>query len=141
MAPRRKPSTMDDVIASTPRPLADASDHLDPAHELYAHAAGVLASAQAVDAGSHAPGAVAAIAPTLACLETSLSALAGATERLREHALTRLGAPRFEEDERRRRRAELSASLERLAGVLEQASIAAEQALAMAEPVLDELTT
>lgn len=124
---------MKGVIAPTPA--------LDPAQALYAHAAGVLAAAQAVDAASHAPGSVAAMAPTLACLETSLTALATATERLREHGLARLGTPLFEADERRRRRAELSASLERLAGVLEQASMAAEQALATAEPLLDELTT
>ena len=88
-------SRMGDVIASTPE--------LDPAQALYAHAAGVLAAAQAVDAASHTRGAVAAMGPTLACLETSLSALAGATERLRGHALERLGAPLHEADERGRR--------------------------------------
>ncbi|WP_147447803.1 hypothetical protein [Solirubrobacter pauli] len=134
------------MIASTDPPRAAAgrdeasSDHLDPAHALYHHAAGVLASAQAVDAASHAAGAVAAVAPTLACLDTGLAALAAATERLRAQALTRLAEPLFEADERRRERAELSASFERLAGVLAQASIAAEQALAATDPVLDELT-
>lgn len=131
---------MEGVIASTRAPADEARDHADPARELYAHAAGVLASAQAVDAASHAPGAVAALAPTLACLEASLSALAGTTERLREHALTRLAMPLFEADDHRRRRGELATGLERLAGVLAQASIAAEQALAATEPLLDELT-
>lgn len=133
------------MIASTEPPRAaagseEASDHLDPAHALYHHAAGVLASAQAVDAASHAGGAVAAVAPTLACLDTGLAALAAATERLRAQALARLAEPLFEADDRRRHRAELSASFERLAGVLAQASIAAEQALAATDPVLDELT-
>lgn len=149
MVRRRRPVTMDSVIASlrelgTGMPAAaradEANDHLDPAQELYAHAAGVLACAQAVDAASHTPGAVAAVAPTLVCLETSLAALAAATERLRVQAVRQLADPLLEAEDRRRRRAEVSASLERLSGVLTQASIAAEQALTAVEPVLDELT-
>lgn len=148
MVRRRRPVTMDSVIAST-RELgagmaaaagADEANHLDPAHELYAHAAGVLACAQGVDAASHTPGAIAAVAPTLVCLETSLAALAAATERLRGQAVRRLADPMFEVEDRRRHRAEVSASLERLSGVLAQASIAAEQAMAAVEPVLDDLT-
>jgi len=38
----------------------------DPAHALYAHAAGLLASAQSLEAATQAQGAVAAMAPTLA---------------------------------------------------------------------------
>jgi hypothetical protein len=139
MVGARRPITMRDVIAPTTEIASDA-DHPDPAHDLYANAAGLLASAQAAVAASHQPGAVAALAPTLACLETSLTALSGATERLRRQALAKLAEPLFEDDDLRRHRGEISARLERLAGVLEQASIAAEQALGAVDPVLDDLT-
>lgn len=137
------------MLASTPHLQAgslaaagadEASDHLDPAHELYAQAAALLAAAQALDAASRTPGAVAAMGPTLACLETSLTALAAATERLRGQAIGRLVEPTPVFDGRRRHRSEVSAGLERLAGVLEQGAIAADQALAAVEPVLDDLT-
>src|SRR6478752_7996639 len=65
----------------------------DPAHELYEHAASLLSTAQALEAATHDPGVVAAVAPTLACFEASLTALAAATERLRRHALERLTEP------------------------------------------------
>lgn len=112
----------------------------DPARELYEHAAGLLATAQALEAATHTRGAVAAVGPTLACLETSLVALAGATERLRGHALERLTEPVLENSDLRSHRAEIALQLGRLAGVLEQASSASTNALGSIEPVLTELT-
>ena len=90
----------------------------DPAQELYAHAAGVLANAQALEASAGDPGTVAALAPTLACFETSLAALAQATSRLRVHALRRLTDPVLGLDERHGAAIarELATTLERLAG-------------------------
>jgi hypothetical protein len=112
----------------------------DPAHALYEQAAGLLATAQALEAATHAPGAVAAVAPTLACVEASLLALAGATQRLRTQALERLSDPVFAPDDTRARRADVALYLGRLAGVLEQGSLASEDARASLVPVLDELT-
>ncbi|HET6549608.1 MAG TPA: hypothetical protein VFG79_14180 [Solirubrobacter sp.] len=111
----------------------------DPAHVLYEQAAGLLATAQSLDAATTEPGTVAALAPTLACLETSLVALASATERLRGHALERLSEPVLPTDDLRPLRADVAAQLERLAGVLAQGSIAAGQAQASLEPALTEL--
>src|SRR3954463_14360920 len=65
----------------------------DPAHALYDEAARLLASAHALDAATRAPGAVAALAPTLVCVEASLEALARTIGQLRDHALQRLSAP------------------------------------------------
>src|SRR4051812_40526200 len=65
----------------------------DPAHTLYNYAAGVLTTAQSLEAAAQAPGAAAATAATLASLETSLTALATAVGRLRGHALERLSEP------------------------------------------------
>jgi predicted nucleic acid-binding protein len=113
----------------------------DPAQELYAHAAGVLANAQALEASASDPGTVAALAPTLACFETSLAALAQATSRLRVHALRRLTDPVLGPDEHTaRHRAELATTLERLAGVLDQGSFACTRARAAIDSVNDELT-
>jgi hypothetical protein len=111
----------------------------DPAHALYEHAAGLLASAQSLQAASQAPGAVAATAPTLACLNASLSALTGAIDGLRGRALERLSDPVLPGDDLRPQRAELAQQLERLAGILEQGSRAAQTALESIEPVNDEL--
>src|SRR4051794_29838861 len=111
----------------------------DPAHVLYRHAAGLLGSAQSLEAATQARGAVAATAPTLACLETSLAALASAVGRLRGHALERLSEPVLPSEDLRPHRAEIAVQLERLAGVLDQGSFAAGRALTAAEPVLDEL--
>jgi hypothetical protein len=58
----------------------------EPAHALYGHAAGLLASAGALEAAAHAPGAAAAVGPTLACLEASLDALAAVAGLLGEQA-------------------------------------------------------
>ena len=55
-----------DYMASTPRTGTvrggSAAGGRDPAHELYEHAAGLLTTAQALEAATHAPGAVAAVA-------------------------------------------------------------------------------
>ena len=112
----------------------------DPAHELYEHAAGLLESAQALEAAAHARGAVVAVSPTLACLETSLAALADATERLRGQALERLTEPVLPNEDLRAQRAAIALHLERLAGVLEQASQIARSARDAIEPALAELT-
>jgi hypothetical protein len=111
----------------------------DPARALYTHAAGLLASAQSLEAATQAHGAVAAMAPTLACVETSLAALATAVGRLRGHALERLSEPVLPSENLRPYRAEIAAQLERLAGVLDQGSFACGRALTATEPVLDEL--
>ena len=111
----------------------------DPAHALYEHAAGLLASAQALQASAQAPGAVAATAPTLACLEVSLSALNGAIDSLRGGALERLSDPVLTDDDLLPQRVEIAFQLERLAGILEQGSLAAQSALDSIEPVNDEL--
>ena len=74
--------------------LSGTAGGRDPAHVLYEHAARLLETAQALEAATHTSGAVAAVAPTLACLETSLVALASAAERLRGHALERFSDPR-----------------------------------------------
>jgi hypothetical protein len=112
----------------------------DPAHELYDHAAGLLETAQALEAATYPPDAVAAIAPTLACLETSLLALNGAVERLRRRALQRLAAPVLTVEDLRPLRAEVSVHLERLAGILEQSSLACATAREALEPAATELT-
>jgi hypothetical protein len=112
----------------------------DPAHALYEHAAGLLASAQALEAATHARGAVVAVSPTLACLETALEALAEATERLRGQALERLAEPILPDEGLRAQRAEIALHLERLAGVLEQASQVSTSARGAIEPALAELT-
>src|SRR3954464_10043291 len=91
----------------------------DPAHELYEHAAGLLATAQALEAATHAPGSIAAVAPTLTCLQSSLVALAGAVDRLRGHGVDRLTDPLLEVEDLRPLRADIAVRLERLAGVLE----------------------
>jgi GTP cyclohydrolase IA len=63
------------------------------AHVAYDHAAALLASAQALEAAARASGAIPALAPTLACIEASLEALALTAERLRGHTLERLSDP------------------------------------------------
>lgn len=130
------------IFRSAPAPPTDRAPigGRDPARELYEHAAGLLATAQALEAATHTRGAVAAVGPTLACLETSLVALAGATERLRGHALERLSEPVRENDDSRAHRADIALQLGRLAGVLEQASFACTNARDSVEPVSTELT-
>jgi hypothetical protein len=118
----------------------DTAGGRDPAHELYEHAAGLLTTAQALEAATREPGAVVAVSATLACWEASLAALAGATERLRRHALERLTDPVLPNENLRADRADVAMQLERLAGVLEQSSLACARARDSLEPVLVELT-
>ena len=67
-------------------------------------------------------------------------ALASATERLRRHALERLTEPVLVTENLRARRANVALHMERLAGVLEQSSLACTHARNSIEPVLAELT-
>lgn len=133
------------IERAPPRPRAlTAREHRpgagrDPAHTLYQHAAGLLATAQSLEAATRAPGAVAATAATLACVETSLAALASAVERLRGQALERLSDPVLPNEDLRPRRAELAQAFERLAGVLDQGSFASGRVRTVIEPVSDEL--
>jgi hypothetical protein len=74
-----------DMIApeTEPRDWLDGDSAVadDPAHALYAEAAGLMATAHALEAATHASGSVAAAAPTLACVEASLTALAASRRR------------------------------------------------------------
>ena len=129
---------------TTPLPHAGGTENSfaggrDPAHELYDHAAGLLATAQALEAATHPPDAVTAIAPTLACLETSLVALDGAMERLRRRALQRLSEPVLTTDDLRPVRADVSLRMERLAGMLRQCSLECAAARDALEPATAEL--
>ena len=72
-----------DVAAGNPAREAEP----DPAHALHGQAAGLLASAGALQAAAHAPGAAAALGPTLACLEASLDALAAVAKLLGDQAV------------------------------------------------------
>jgi hypothetical protein len=111
----------------------------DPAHTLYRHAAALLASAQSLEAATRPDGAVAATAPTMACIETSLAALATAVGRLRGQVLERLSDPVLPGEDLRPQRAEIAVALERLAGALDHSSFATCRALTAIEPVADEL--
>jgi hypothetical protein len=112
----------------------------DPAHALYDEAAGLLATAHALEAATREPGAVAALAPTLACMEASLEALGRVTEQLRDHALVRLAEPILPSGDMRQRRAEVALGFGRLVGVLEQCAGACTQARRSIAPVVTELT-
>jgi hypothetical protein len=112
----------------------------DPAHELYDHAASLLATAQALEAATYPADAVAATAPTLSCLETSLAALSGAVERLRRGTLQRLASPVLTDDDLRPLRAGVSMRMERLAGILEQCSLECAAAREALDPASAELT-
>jgi hypothetical protein len=111
----------------------------DPAHVAYDHAAALLASAQALEVASRAPGAVSAIAPMLACLEASLDALARSLEPLRSHALQRLSDPVLPGEDLRPHRAEIAADLARLAAALEHGAALSVQARRSIAPVSSEL--
>jgi hypothetical protein len=111
----------------------------DPAHTLYDEAARLLATAQALDAATHAPGAVAALAPTLACMEASAEALARAIGRLRDHALQRLSEPVLPARGLRQRRGEIARSFDRLESTLEHAAGGTVQARRAVAPVATEL--
>jgi hypothetical protein len=132
------------AILLSPTPSAAARDAArdhdqDPAHVAYGHAAAVLASAQALEASARAPGSVPATAPALACLETSLDALAMTVERLRAHALERLAHPGLSAEPPHAGRGRLAADLARLAGTLDQAATACAQARRSLAPIAGEL--
>jgi hypothetical protein len=112
----------------------------DPAHELYDHAAGLLATAQALEAATRQSDAVAAVAPTMACIETSLVALGDAVESLSRSALQRLMAPVLTTEDLRPLRADVSLRMERLAGILRQGAFESAAAREALEPAADELT-
>lgn len=79
--------------AAPPRSARNETARDDTASSLYEHAAGLLASAGALEAAARTPGAAVALGPTLACLEASFGALVGVTEQLGGHAVE----PRSEE--------------------------------------------
>jgi hypothetical protein len=106
----------------------------------YDHAAALLASARALEVATRDAGAVPALAPTLACLDVSLDALAAAVERLRTHTLERLADPILPAEDMRARRAEIAGDLARLAGLLAQGAEMTTQAQRSLAPVADELT-
>lgn len=114
-------------------------DGLDAAHAAYGHAAGLLASAQALEASTRAAGSAPASAPALACIETALEALSLTVESVRSHALERLGDPWAATEAQRARRARVAADLSRLAGTLEQAAAAGGPARGAIASIADEL--
>jgi hypothetical protein len=133
MARRRAGIQAEDMPVITPAATRDRVDPVredaaDPAHAAYGHAAAILASAQALEAATRPAGSVPATPATLACLETSLDALAMAIARLRGHALERLADPVLPADPARRRRARVATDLAQLAGTLEQAASACARA-------------
>src|SRR4029079_6359199 len=75
------------TLHKTPAVDLDRAPHggRDPAHVAHDHAAALPTSARALARATRDPGAVPALAPTLACLDVSLDALAAAVERLRTH--------------------------------------------------------
>ena len=78
------------MTTSTSRPMLAGRQ---PARAVYEHAAGVLAAARGLEAESRDPEAAAAIAPTLACIEAALEAVAEATARLGDHVVERYAEP------------------------------------------------
>ena len=130
---------------TAPMPNTDAARNSfaggrDPAHELYDHAAGLLATAQALEAATRQSDAVAAAAPTLACIEASLVALGDAVESLSRSALQRLMAPVLTTEDLRPLRADVSLRMERLAGTLRQGAFESAAAREALEPAAAELT-
>ena len=110
----------------------------DPELALYRQAAGLLATAQALEVAARAPGAVAALAPTLACLEATLSALAGASHHLGGQARQRLSTPVLLSSDARAQRDEVALRFDRLVGTLKQTRRACVQARTASAPVLTE---
>jgi hypothetical protein len=127
-------------VGRTDNPQNSFAGGRDPAHELYDHAAGLLATAQALEVATRPPEAVAAVGPTLACIETSLVALDDAVENLRRSALQRLAAPVLTTGDLRPLRADVSLRMERLAGILRQGALECEAARDALEPAAVELT-
>lgn len=134
LTPPISPAVVDDHSREAP------SGGRDRAHALYDEAAGLLATAHALEAAAREPEVVAALAPTLACIETSLGALRSVSEQLRDQALVRLSSPVLPHGDLRQRRAEIALQFGRLASVLEQSALACEQARRSVAPVVAELT-
>jgi hypothetical protein len=104
-----------------------------PAHELYDHAARLLATARALEAAARSAPAGRALGPTLACVEASLEALAHAAEQLSGHALDKREVGRRDElssHEAKQRFAQLVAALT-------DAQVACAASRMSASPVLD----
>lgn len=98
LTPPISPAVVDDHSREAP------SGGRDRAHALYDEAAGLLATAHALEAAAREPEVVAALAPTLACIETSLGALRSVSEQLRDQALVRLSSPVLPHGDLRQRR-------------------------------------
>jgi hypothetical protein len=100
----------------------DRSAAAEPAHELFGLAASLLATARALEVAARTPGTATAVQPTLACLESSLEALAEAAGHLSEHGRAE-GAHRVD-GTRRAARAVAEQRFKQLAEVLSDAGVA-----------------
>jgi hypothetical protein len=107
----------------------------DPAHALYGHAAGLLASAGALQAAAHAPGAAAALGPTLACLESSLDALAAVAKLLGDQAVEPISESAAVRTEPGLAGSEVEQRFRHLIGALEASRVACAYARVAVGPV------
>lgn len=98
-----------------------SSASTQPAHELFGQAATLLATARALEVAAQAPGTTTAVQPTLACLESSLEALADAAGHLAEQVIGDHGNV---DDVRRTSRGEAEQAFTQLAAVLTDARVA-----------------
>ena len=100
----------------------DRTSAQEPAHELFGQAASLLATARALEVAARAPGTATAVQPTLACLESSLEALAEAAGHLSEHV--RLDRARHIDRTRRAAHAEAEQRFAQLGATLSDARAA-----------------
>jgi hypothetical protein len=112
----------------------------DPAGALYEEAAGLLSAARALEAASRVPGALAALGPTLACVEASLDALAEAATQLGDRAVRRLSWPPLTDHDMRTDRTEAERRFGRLVSALEEGRDACTRSRASVGPIVAELT-
>jgi hypothetical protein len=112
----------------------------DPAHALYEEAAGLLSAARALEAASRVPGALAALGPTLACVEASLDALGEAATQLGDRAVRRLSWPPLTDHDMRTDRTEAVQRFGRLVVALEDGRDACTRTRASFGPIMAELT-
>ena len=112
----------------------------DPAHALYEEAAGLLSAARALEAASRAPGALAALGPTLACVEASLDAIAEAATQLGDGVAGRLSWPPLDAHDMRADRAEARQHFGRLVSALEASREASTRTRVSVGPIVAELT-
>ena len=132
--PMSAPPSRFDASASNPA----REDAPDPAHALDGHAAGLLASARALQAAAHAPGAAAALGPTLACLEASLDALAAVAKLLGDQAVEPTPESAAVGTELGLARAEVEQRFRHLIGALEGSRVACAHArVAVARPAAE----